>query len=176
MEGIPIADLIAIGYEHEDTAARAERELERSMDDLLIEPDAVALIARDGDGRYKVQTNHHPVASGATWGMLWGTLFGFLFFVPVVGMAVGEGLGELMDKVERIGIDSAFQEQARDLLQPGTSALFMVVDEGRSTEVIGALSPYGGRTLSASLSTAAQSDLQDHLHGGPAPLNRTFDR
>ena len=102
--------------------------------DLPIEPDAVAVIVRDGDGRYRVQTNHHPVGSAASWGMLWGTLFGLLFFVPVLGMAVGAGLAAPMAKLGDLGIDSAFQEGVRDMLQPGTSALFMVIERGAPDE------------------------------------------
>jgi uncharacterized membrane protein len=45
-----MADLVAIGYDDEETAGQAEQEVERLTDDLLIQPDAVAVIARDGDG------------------------------------------------------------------------------------------------------------------------------
>lgn len=164
-----MAELIAIGYDQESTAAQAEQEVERLTADLLIEPDGVAVIVRDGDGRYRVQTNHHPVGSGATWGMLWEPLFGLLFFVPVFGMAVGAGLGALMGKVERIGIDAAVQEQVRDMLQPGTSMLFMVVERVTPDEAVEALSRYGGTVLTSALSSEAGSELQEHLHGNAAP-------
>ena len=74
---------------------------------------------------YHVTTNHHAVAGGATWGMFWGLLFGLLFFIPVFGMAIGAGMGALMGKIAKTGIDKQFQEQVRDMLQPGTSALFL---------------------------------------------------
>src|SRR3954471_22711101 len=122
-----MADLIAIGYDDETTAALAEAEVQRLAQDLVIQPDAVATIVRTADGKYKVSTNHHAVGGGATWGMFWGLLFGLLFFVPVFGMAVGAGLGALMGKVAKTGIDKAFVEQVRDMLKPGNSALFMVV-------------------------------------------------
>ena len=72
--------------------------------------------------------------------MLWGLLFGMLFFIPVFGMAVGAGLGALMGKVEKIGIDKEFQDQVRDMLQPGTSALFMVVEKVTPDKAVEALS------------------------------------
>src|SRR5271167_90121 len=98
-----MADLIAIGYDDEATADAAAQEVYRLSQDLIIEPDAVAVITRDPDGKYHVTTNHHPVGAGATWGMFWGLLFGVLFFVPVFGLAVGAGLGALMGKVEKTG-------------------------------------------------------------------------
>src|SRR5213595_2714603 len=123
-----MADLIAIGYDDETTAAAAAEEVDRLAKDLVIEPDAVAVIVRDQDGKYKVTTSHHAVGAGATWGMFWGMLFGLLFFIPVFGMAVGAGLGALMGKVTKTGIDREFQDQVREMLQPGTSSLFLVIE------------------------------------------------
>ena len=86
-----MADLIAIGYPDEATAEAAAQEARRLAQDLIIQPDAIAVIVRDKDGDYHVHTNHHAVGGGATWGMFWGFLFGLLFFIPVFGMAVGAG-------------------------------------------------------------------------------------
>jgi uncharacterized membrane protein len=88
-----MADLIAIGYPDEATAEAAAEEARRLARDLIIEPDAIASIVRDREGKYHVHTSHSPVGAGATWGMFWGLLFGLLFFIPVFGLAVGAGLG-----------------------------------------------------------------------------------
>jgi uncharacterized membrane protein len=162
-----MADLIAIGYDDETTAARAEQEVQRLAADLILQPDAVAVIVCGPDGKYKVTTNHHMVGAGATWGMFWGMLFGVLFFVPVFGMAVGAGLGALMGKVEKSGIDAEFQKQVRDMLKPGTSALFMVVEKVTPDKAVEALRQYGGTVLKSSLSKNAEQELQDALHGEP---------
>jgi len=87
-----MADLIAIGYPDEATAEAAADEARQLARDLIIEPDAIAVIVRDAKGDYHVHTHHHLVGRGATWGMFWGLLFGVLFFVPVIGIAVGAGL------------------------------------------------------------------------------------
>jgi uncharacterized membrane protein len=160
-----MADLLAIGYPDETTAFRAMDEVQRLSRDLVIQPDAVAVIVRDKEGKFRVTTNHHPVGAGATWGMFWGMLFGLLFFVPVFGMAIGAGLGALMGKVEKTGIDREFQEQVRDMLQPGTSALFLVVEKVTPDKAVDALSQYGGTVLKSSLSKDAERELQDALHG-----------
>jgi uncharacterized membrane protein len=162
-----MADLIAIGYDDEVTAAKAAEEVYRLSRDLIIEPDAVAVITRDEDGHYHVTTNHHLVGAGATWGMFWGLLFGVLFFVPVFGMAIGAGLGALMGKVEKTGIDKQFQQQVRDMVKPGTSALFLVVEKVTPDKAVAAMSRYGGTVLKSSLSQEAQKELQDALHGTP---------
>jgi len=163
-----VAELIAIGYDDESTAAAAAEEVERLARDLIIEPDAVAVIVRDGGGKYKVTTSHHPVGAGASYGMFWGLLFGVLFFVPVFGMAVGAGLGALLGKVEKAGIDKEFQEQVRDMVHPGTSALFLVVEKVTPDKAIEGLRRFGGTVLKSSLSKDAEHELQDALHGAPA--------
>jgi uncharacterized membrane protein len=163
-----MSTLIAIGYPDEQTAHAAEQEAQRLARDLIIEPDAVAVISRDTDGRFHVTTNHNPVGSGATWGMFWGLLFGVLFFIPFLGMAVGAGLGALLGKVEKTGIDKEFQDQVRDMLKPGTSALFLVVERATPDKAIEAMSKYGGTVLKSSLSDQAEKELQDALHGSEA--------
>jgi uncharacterized membrane protein len=162
-----MAELIAIGYPDETTAALAEAEVQRLSSELIIEPDAVATIVRDKEGKYHVSTNHHAVGGGATWGMFWGLLFGLLFFVPVFGMAVGAGLGALFGKIEKTGIDKQFQEQVRDMIKPGTSALFIVVEKVTPDKAVEAMSQYGGTVLKSSLSKDAEAELQEALHGSP---------
>ena len=165
-----MADLIAIGYPDETTAGQAEEEAQRLAADLIIQPDAIAAIVRTKDGKFKVTTNHHVVGAGASYGMLWGLLFGVLFFVPVFGMAIGAGLGALMGKLEKSGIDREFQEQVRDLLQPGTSALFLVVEKVTPDKAVEALRKYGGTVLKSSLSKEAEEELQEELHGSKQPV------
>jgi uncharacterized membrane protein len=161
-----MAELIAIGYEDETTALEAAEEAERLAKELIIQPDAIAAIVRTQDGKYKVTTAHHAVGVGATWGMFWGLLFGMLFFVPVLGMAVGAGFGALFGKLEKMGINKQFQEQVREMLRPGTSALFLVVEKVTPDKAVEAMQKYGGTVLKSSLSKEAEAELQEALHGG----------
>jgi uncharacterized membrane protein len=160
-----MADLIAIGYPDETTALAAMDEAERLQHELVIQADAVAAIVRNKEGKLRVVTNHHAVGGGATWGMFWGLLFGMLFFVPFLGMAVGAGMGALMGKATKSAVDKEFESQVRDMLQPGTSALFMVVEKVTPDKAVEALSKYGGTVLKSSLSNDAQRELQEALHG-----------
>ena len=164
-----MSDLIAIGYPDEATAEEAANEARRLAQDLIIQPDAIAVIERDGEGKYHVHTSHHPVGAGASWGLFWGLLFGVLFFVPVVGLAVGAGLGALLGKVTKSGIDRQFQDQVRGMLKPGTSALFLMVEKVTPDKAVEAMSRYGGTVLKTSLSKQGEKELQDALHGGTAP-------
>ena len=162
-----MATLIVIGYPDESTAAAAAQEAGRLAEDLIIQPDAIAVVRRDAGGKFHTTTSHHAMAGGAGWGMFWGFLFGLLFFVPVLGMAVGAGLGALLGKVEKSGIDKTFQRQVREMLQPGTSALFLIVEKVTTDRAVEAMSRFGGTVLKSSLSEDAEKDLQEALHGSP---------
>jgi uncharacterized membrane protein len=160
-----MADLIAIGYPDQTTALEAMDEVGRLTQELIIQPDAVAAIIRNTEGKLRVVTNHHAVGAGTTWGMFWGMLFGMLFFVPFLGMAVGAGLGALMGKLGKNAVDQQFQAQVRDMLQPGTSALFLVVEKVTPDKAVEALSRFGGTVLKSSLSKESEKQLQEALHG-----------
>jgi len=160
-----MADLIAIGYPDEATAQEAADEARRLAQDLIIQPDAIAVIVRDTDGSYHVRTSHHLVGGGAVWGMFWGFLFGLLFFIPVFGMAVRAGMGALMGKLSKTSIDKQFQDQVRGMLQPGTSALFLMLEKVTPDKAVEAMSKYGGTVLKTSLSKEDEQELQEALHG-----------
>ena len=160
-----MADLIAIAFADETTALRSADEAERLAGELVVRPDAIAAVACGRDGTYKVVTHHHPVAGGATWGGFWGLLFGMLFFVPVFGLALGAGLGPVVRKLERSGLERGFQEEVRDLVRPGTSALFLIVEKIAPGKAIEVLAAFGGRALSSPLSKDAEADLQAVLQG-----------
>jgi uncharacterized membrane protein len=154
-----MAELIAIGYPDMTTADAAADEARRLAQDLIIQPDAIAVIVRDNDGSYHVHTTHHAVGGGAVWGMFWGFLFGLLFFIPVFGM------GALMGKFTKSAIDKQFQEQVRGMIKPGTSALFLMLEKVTPDKAVEAMSKYGGTVLKTSLSKETEAELQGALHG-----------
>jgi uncharacterized membrane protein len=166
-----VADLIVIGYPDEETADQAAAEVAQLSADLVIEPEQIAVIRRDKEGKFHVHTTHHPVAEGVTWGMFWGVLFGLIFFIPVFGLALGGLVGAITGLAAKIGIDKGFQKEVRDMLRPGTSALFLVVDKITPDKALDALSKYGGTVMKTSLSKDADQQIREALHGGGAPAN-----
>jgi uncharacterized membrane protein len=89
-----------------------------------------------------------------------------LFFIPILGMAVGAGLGALTGKLAKGAINKEFEQRIRDELQPGTSALFLVVEAVTPDKAVEALSQFGGTVLKSSLSKETEAELQEALHGG----------
>ncbi len=160
-----MSDLIAIGYNDTTTALSAMEAVDEMSHELIIQPDAVAAIVRDQNGKFRTITNQHTVGAGATWGLFWGLLFGLLLFNPVLGMAMGAAFGALGGKLAKDSISQEFQEQVRDALQPGTSALFMIVEEMTTDKALDGLSEFGGTVIKTSLSKETEAEIQEHLHG-----------
>ena len=160
-----MATLIAIGYPDQGTAEQARQTVQKLESDLIIQADQVAAISRDPDGKYHVTTTHGGASAsgGAAWGGFWGLLFGLLFFMPVVGLAFGAGFGALFGHLGEKGIDKAFQEQVRDYVQPGTSALFLIVEHMTEDKTAAALEQYGGTVIRTSLSDEDTKQLQEAL-------------
>ena len=158
--------LVAIGYPDETTATAASLEAQQLSRDLIIQPDAIAAIVRDKEGKFHTHTSQHHIGAGATWGLFWGMLFGLIFFIPIFGMAIGAGMGALMGKITKSGVDKAFQDQVRDLLKPGTSALFLMVEKVTPDKAVEGLRKYGGTVLKTSLSKEGEAELQAELGGG----------
>jgi uncharacterized membrane protein len=160
-----MATLVAIGYPDQGTAEQARETVAKLEADLVIQADQVASISRDPEGKYHVHTSHggSSAGAGAWWGGFWGFLFGLLFFIPFAGLALGAGMGALFGHFGEKGIDKAFQQQVRDYLKPGTSALFMVIEQVTPDKAIAALQEYGGTVIRTSLSEEDTRELQAAL-------------
>ncbi len=73
--------------------------------------------------------------------------------------------GLLFGALEKAGINERFLQEVRDMVQPGTSALFLIVDKVTPDKAIEVLGKFGGRVLKTSLSRDAEKQLQEALHG-----------
>ena len=160
-----MATLVAIAYPDETTAEEARQTVQDLEADLIIQADQVAAISRDEQGKYHVTTTHggSSTGGGAAWGGFWGLLFGLLFFIPFAGLAIGAGLGALFGHLGEHAIDKEFQEQVRDQVKPGTSALFMIIEQVTPDKATAALKQYGGTVIKTSLSDEDTANLQEAL-------------
>jgi uncharacterized membrane protein len=160
-----MATLLAIGYPDEGTAEQARQTVQGLEAELVIQADQVAAISRDPAGKYHVTTSHGGASAGggAVWGGFWGMLFGLLFFIPFAGLAIGAGMGALFGHLGEKGIDKQFQQEVRDYVKPGTSALFMIIEQVTADKAVAALEGYHGTVIRTSLSDEDTKKLQDAL-------------
>jgi uncharacterized membrane protein len=163
-----MSDLIVIGYPDEETATNVWQELIKLERDYLIDLEDAAIIRRDRKGKLHVTTPaHHAAAWGSLSGLFWGTLLGLIFLfplAPLVGVAGGL-MGAALGAAGDLGIKDEFKQRVQDLVQPGTSAIFVVLRKATPDKFLEALQPYGGTVLRTSLTHDAEQQLMKALHG-----------
>lgn len=160
-----MSELIVIGYPDEVTASNVLGELQDLERDYLVDLDDAAVITRGMNGKLKVTTTDHMVATGAIGGAFWGMLIGLLFLAPWAGAAIGALIGGSSGALARIGIKEDFRERVEDLVSPGTSAILAVVRRATPDKVLDAIQPYGGTILRTSLSHEQEEKLMTALMG-----------
>jgi uncharacterized membrane protein len=163
-----MSDLIVIGYPDETTAQRVWDELVKLEEDYLVDLEDAAIVRRDAKGKLHVTTPaHHAVAWGTLSGLFWGVLIGLLFLfplAPLVGVAGGI-MGAALGAAENLGIKDDFKRRVQDMLEPGTSAILVILRKATYDKFVEALRPYGGTILRTSLSHEAEQQLMKTLHG-----------
>jgi uncharacterized membrane protein len=83
-----------------------------------------------GAPRPNTDQGHEETWRGTGWGAFWGLLLGTLFFVPVVGGVVGAAIGAVSKATEGTGVTKEQLETIRTQVTEGTSALFVVTEQG----------------------------------------------
>ena len=160
-----MATLVVIGYADQGVAEEARKSVQELEDELTIEADHVASIARDVEDRYHAHISHSGAlaSGGVDWGGFWGAVFDLLFSVPSPGLALSSGTGVLRDDLSEEGSGRAFQDEVRERVKPGTSALFILVERDPPDKAVGSLARYGGTMIKASLSDAELDRLREAL-------------
>jgi uncharacterized membrane protein len=156
-----MSNLVVMTFKTENGAQDTLSEVAMLQDQELIHLSDAATAVRQQNGKIKVKQANHLVGAGALGGAFWGMLFGLLFFVPFLGMAAGAATGALFGKAADYGINDDFIKRVSDSIQPGYSALFMLVDHTQVDKVIEYLKPFGGEITYTSLSKEEEAQLKE---------------
>jgi uncharacterized membrane protein len=127
-----MSNLVAIAYDDLDRAQEVMGAVGGMVrDDTLTLEDAVVVEHRQ-DGKIKL---HQPslAGMGAAGGALWGGLIGLIFFMPLFGMALGAASGAAVGALSDTGIDDNFMKELGDKLEPGSAAVFVLVQRRPAT-------------------------------------------
>src|SRR6478735_5780878 len=109
--------------------------------------DAV-VVAKTDDGRVHVrQTVDVTAGRGALSGSMWGLLIGVIFGGPLLGLAVGAAGGALAGRLIDLGLDDKWVKEVGGWLDPGTSALLMLVATDVGPAVLRELGRFEGTVL-----------------------------
>jgi len=157
-----MSNLIVLAFDTEAGATNMLAEVERLQKMQLISIEDAATVVRHADGKVKVKQANGLVGAGAFGGAFWGMLIGLLFFAPWLGLAVGAITGALAGKATDIGVDDGFIKTVAAKLQPGTSAIFLMVLQATTDRVMEDLRGMQGVSIiQTSLSREAEERLRE---------------
>ena len=159
-----MSTLIAITYK-DDSAFKALDKLSELSKMRLISLEDAAVASMNEKGKVKVKQTLESASTGsaAIWGGFWGLLIGLLFLAPIFWGLFGALMGALLGKGSDLGIDNQFIKEVGDSLEPGGSALFMLVVEATEDKVVPELAQFGGDVYQTSLSKEVEETLKQAL-------------
>ena len=154
-------------FEDADGAEKAEEALQSAASEGLVTivDHAVLSWASDAE-KPELKHKHDSERRGAGWGALWGVLGGALFAVPVVGLAVGAGIGALAKSTDGTGITKEDMERIRTEVTPGTSALFLVTENANMDRLGERFRGRDSKLISTNLTDAEREVLLETFGGG----------
>jgi uncharacterized membrane protein len=147
-----VSTLAVLAFDTEQGADQTRDALGQLQRQHLITLDDAAVVARSQDGKVKVRQATNLVGTGALGGAFWGMLVGLLFLAPWLGAAVGAISGAIVGKMSDYGIDDNFIKEVGNSIQPGNSALFLLVREATVDRVVAELRQYNPRLVQTNLS------------------------
>jgi uncharacterized membrane protein len=179
-----MSELIVIGFQDTYRASEVLNELRRREWDWVVELDQAVVVRWDEQGKLRVQLCVDPTThESALWARLWGSLLSLGLFIPatngmvaaVRNLAVGPGTVTTVGKgakwaasaampdgkwwKESLRISEEFVRDIGALIQPGDSAVFMLLRTPNVVSVLRQLRNYGGTLLRTSLSPEQENKV-----------------
>lgn len=156
-----MSNLVVITFDNVDEAGQVRETLRQLGRQGLISLDDSAVVVKDEAGQIRVENElDRGVKVGATAGGLLGLFIGFLLVGPIATTIVGAVGGAAVGALSDLGIQKSFVKDVSEALQPGTSALFIIVRDANPNAAIAALKPYKGEVYHTSLPTEAEASLR----------------
>lgn len=166
-------NLIVVTYDGELKAEEVRLDFLKMQKSYLVSLEDAVVVVKTANGKVKLHQMYHLTASGAVGGGFWGMLVGLIFLNPLLGLVVGAGAGAVAGALSDVGINDDFMKQLGKNLQPGTSALFVLVHSDLTDKVLDELRGTGGTIIQSSLSHENEAKLQAALNEAQATLEPT---
>lgn len=156
-----MSELVVFAFPTQDGAKQMGAEIKSLMKQELITLEDAAFVVRRQDGKVKVKQANSLVGAGALGGAFWGMLIGLLFWAPWLGLAIGAVTGAVAGKLSDVGIDDDFIKEVGGTIEPGHSALFLLIAKWTEDKVLDQLSKFDATVLRTSLSEEDEAQLRE---------------
>lgn len=155
-----MSTLVVIGYDNAFKAEEVRLTLRKLQKEYLIDLEDAVVAVKDAKGKIKLNQAINLTAAGAVGGGFWGSLIGLIFLNPLLGAAVGAAAGAASGALTDVGINDKFMKDLAAAMNPGSSALFVLVRKATPDKVLAELQGSGGKVLKTSLSHDDEAKLQ----------------
>lgn len=158
--------IIGVSFDKETRASEVLLALVHLQQEGEIALSDAVVVTKDDSGKVRVQQTIDPTPGrSALTGSIWGMLVGMLFGGPVflAAAAVGAGGGALMAKLIDLGLDDDWVRDVGRWLDPGTSALLILVGADVRPAVLRELGRYEGDVLYCTFPGAVRDELERAL-------------
>jgi uncharacterized membrane protein len=181
-----MSNLIVVGFKKDMfRASQVLNQLSALDADWVIELRDAVTVYRDYSGKLRVDQTYITTGEGAAWGGLWGSLIGLTLAIPFTagasaaaaagalaagalgGGALGAATGALDVEFWRdtVGISEDFISEVGALVQPGDSAIFVLVRRADPAYVADQFRGFGGTVLRSTLTQEQTERVQAVLDG-----------
>jgi uncharacterized membrane protein len=158
--------LVVIGYPETFLASLAMEQLETLPREVVVRRDEMAAIVRDDDRCFEPRTDVEFASDDPPWTTLWLVLFAAFFSVPVPETPLGHDAAVILRRFDGASFDPEFIRRVREMVKPGTSALFILASAVGPDDVVAALEAYGGTVLQSEMPAETARLILETLDGG----------
>jgi len=172
-----MSELVCIAFKDSGTADQVLNELRATETGYVPDLEDAVIVVRDKDGKVHlkqcVDVFGSATTHGVALGMLWGALMGLLFFNPLAGLlaslAGGAGGGAITlaageyGLLSDYGIPDTFIRALGSTISPGTSAIFLLIENFDGNKLLAPISTHEGTILKTSLSKEQEERLRAAL-------------
>jgi uncharacterized membrane protein len=157
-----MSQLVVLGFDTEEQAQGALKALRGLEKGGRISFEDTAVITRDPDGKVHVKNEASGTTeAGAVIGGVIGGLVTFMF--PVAGIAAGAAIGAGIGALVGNGVDGKFVDDVKEELEPGKSALFLLVRGADRDAALAVLRNFHGDVIQTTLDEDAEETIRQAL-------------
>jgi len=158
-----VSQFVAIKFTTTEQAHEALAKLRalQKQGGIHIEDSAVVERAAEGDVHDKQQLTGTTKGGAAIGGLVGLLVAGFVF--PVAGIAIGAVAGGAVGASFGTGVDQGFVKEVKESIEPGRSALFLVVDHTNVRAALASIEEFHGEVLQTSLDPELEDQLREAL-------------
>ncbi len=130
-----MSDLVVFCYKTDAEAGQAlahvSSQEQKNIHKPLVAIEDAAVAVKKDNGKVKIRQTLESAAKGSKtiYGGFWGLLIGILFGGPLLGLLIGYAVAGLLGRNIDLGIDNDFIDSLSAELEPGNSALFLLVKD-----------------------------------------------